>query len=179
MFDATICLMSPGALNTISIQRHHVADIHIEDDGDNDAGVPAGTGTASNPQGKYETELTTEMSSAVPTELAAAATVSHNHLQILAWEPRSFMRSAYDADDNQIDTQIEEVPRVTTNVRSIEEVAPEDVFADAAQVHAARRAYRRMIGEGLNAEAEAARAQEKTRQQLSSLARLLSSQGGP
>jgi hypothetical protein len=158
MFDAT---MSTRAWNTMILQRHNVADINIEDNGDNEAGAP--TGTASNPQGdNSETEPATEISWAVLTELAAADTVSHDDLQTRAWEPRSFMRSAYNVDDNQSAIHIEEMPRVTTNVRSIEGVAREDILADDAQVQAARRAYRRRIGEDLNAEAEAARTHDNT-----------------
>ena len=165
MFDAV-----PRRVPTLARDvRHVVTGIYIEQDGsgdDNDADAentwPSGNGEG----GGGPAATLHNHSTMVPP-------IVHQDFQALARAPRSFVRSSYTVYDTDT-TPIEEASTLNS-IRSAQADAgfSEELPHDVVDVRATCRAYKRIVGEELNAKAFSAMVHKNTRQQLSALACLL------
>ena len=153
--------------------RHVVVGIYIEHDGSGDDNDDENTRPSVNGEGGGGAAATLHNH---PTMVAHNV---HQDFQALARAPRSCVRSSYKVNENDT-TPIEEAETPTLNsIRSAQPDAgfSEELLHDVVDVRATCRAYKRIVGEELNAEAFSAKVHENTRQQLSSLACLLKTWG--
>lgn len=146
--------------------RHVVMGINIEHDGSGDDNDDENSRPSGNGEGGRGAAATSH------NQATMVPPIVHQDFQTLARAPRSFARSSYTVNENDT-TPIEE----DSTRNSIRSAQPYSGFADGdiVDVRAACRAYKRIVGEELNAEAVSvsAMAHENTRQQISSLACLL------
>lgn len=163
MFDAV-----PHRVPTIARDvRHVVMGIYIEQDGSGDDNDAENTWPSGNGEGGGGPAATLyNHSTMVPP-------IVHQDCQALARAPRSFLRSSYTVYDTDT-TPIEEASTLNS-IRSAQADAgfSEELPHDVVDIRATCRAYKRIVGEELNAEAFSAMVHENTRQQLSALACLL------
>ena len=150
---------------------HVVMGIYIEHDGSGDDNDDENTLPSGNGEGGGGAAVTLHNH---PTMVAP---IVHQDFQALARAPRSFVRSSYTVNGNDT-TPIEEAS-TPNSIRSAQPDAgfSEELSHDVVDVRTTCRAYKRIVGEELNAEAFSAKAHENTRQQLSSLACLLKTWG--
>ena len=147
--------------------RHVVMGIYIEQDGSGDDNDAENTRPSGNGEGGGGPAATLHNHSTM------VPLIMNQECQALARAPRSFERSSYTVYDTDA-TPIEEASTLNS-VRSAQADAGsfEELSRDVVDVRATCRAYKRIVGEELNAEAFSAMVQKNTRQQLSALACLL------